>query len=190
VASLRAEIIPPVGGDTCWATMRAAFDDLSPTMQTWLEDCEALHWYPPHFKDAFKFHLYGEGAEQRFDERYIPWRHPAVVRHPATGRKSLFVNPVYTVELVGLTERESHELLSFLFRHSLSPRYTYRHHWDPNDLVIWDELSTVHLAPQDFAPYPRRMIRFTGGVLVPEGTQETRIERQQPGRVRRLPVVS
>jgi taurine dioxygenase len=186
-ATLRAEITPPVGGDTCFASMRAAYDDLSPLMQEWLEGCEAIHCYPPDFKSAFKFHLYGDDAERRFDEKYIPWRHPVVVRHPETGDKSLFVNPVYTTEIAGLSEKESRELLSFLFRHCTSAEYVYRHHWTPNDLVIWDELMMIHRAPEDFAPHPRRMIRITGGTLVPPAANEHRSRRELHGRVVRLP---
>jgi taurine dioxygenase len=168
--------------------MMAAFDDLSPTMQGWLEGCEALHWYPTSFKPNFAFHLYGADAEERFDAHYVPWRHPMVVRHPISGRQALFVNPVYTVEIVGLTEHESHDLLTSLYRHCFSPKYLYRHHWTPDDLVIWDELTMTHRAPTDYMPHRRRMIRFTGGVLVPEAAGVVQAERQQQlGRLVQLP---
>jgi taurine dioxygenase len=188
VASLRAEVTPPVGGDTCFASMRAAFDDLSTTMQGWLEGCEALHWLPPGFKDSFKWHLYGADAEARFDAKYVPWRHPVVVRHPESGRRALFVNPVYTTEIIGLTSEESRGVLSLLFRHCTSPEYIYRHHWAPNDVVIWDELMMLHKAPEDFAPHPRRMIRITGGALVPTNGNSAASRRERHGRTVRLPV--
>jgi taurine dioxygenase len=188
VASLRAEVTPPVGGDTCFANMRVAFDDLSPTMQGWLEGCEALHWLPPNFKESFKWDRYGPDAEARFDAEYTPWRHPVVVRHPVSGQKAVFVNPVYTTEIIGLTSKESRELLSFLFRHCTSPEYVYRHHWSPNDVVIWDELMMMHKAPEDFAPHPRRMIRVTGGVLVPGGGDCAPERRERHNRAVRLPV--
>ncbi|MDW3215615.1 MAG: TauD/TfdA family dioxygenase [Ilumatobacteraceae bacterium] len=189
VATLRAEVTPPVGGDTCFASMAAAHDDLSPMLRDWLGSCEALHWYPPYFISAFKFHLYGADAEERFVERYQPWRHPVVVRHPETGRRSLFVNPVYTTEIVGLAQAESRELLTFLFRHATSSEYVYRHHWTPNDLVIWDELSMIHLAPQDFAPHQRRMVRATGGVIEPEAASGI-VRSDQHSHLVRVPVTA
>lgn len=187
VATLRAEVTPPVGGDTCFASMAAAHDDLSPMLQDWLGSCEALHWYPPYFLSSFKFDSYGAGAEERFVDRYQPWRHPVVVRHPVTGRRSLFVNPVYTTEIVGLTQPESRELLMFLFRHATSSEYVYRHHWTPNDLVVWDELAMIHLAPQDFAPQQRRMVRVTAGVIEPEAASRI-LRTEQHGRLVRVPV--
>lgn len=189
VATLRAEIAPPVGGDTCFASMAAAYDDLSPLLQEWLGQCEALHWYPPYFLDSFRFDLYGPGAEERFVERYQPWRHPVVVRHPESGRPSLFVNPVYTTEIVGLTQSESRELLMFLFRHATSSEYVYRHHWTPNDLVVWDELSMIHLAPQDFAPHRRRMVRATAGVIEPQSASGA-IRSERHSHVVRVPVTA
>jgi taurine dioxygenase len=188
VATLRAEVTPPVGGDTCFADMRSAYDRLSPTMQGWLEGCEAIHWIPTYFKQSFKWDLYGAGAVTRFDEQYRPWRHPVVVRHPMSGRRSLFVNPVYTTEIVGLSPEESRQLLTFLFAHSTLPEYIYRHHWTTDDVVIWDELSMMHKAPEDFAPHPRRMIRVTGGELIPQAADPAAPRRERYNRVVRLPV--
>jgi taurine dioxygenase len=102
----------------------------------------------------------------------------------------LFVNPVYTTEIVGLTEKESRNLLSFLFTHCTSTEFVYRHHWNPNDLLIWDELMLVHKAPEDFAPHPRRMIRITGGTLVPRPANTARPSREQVSRAVRLPVAN
>jgi taurine dioxygenase len=74
---------------------------------------------------------------------------------------------VYTAGIDGLSRDESKHLLRFLFRHIANQAFVYRHHWSIDDLIVWDELVTLHLAPQDFRPLPRRLIRVAGGRVTP-----------------------
>src|SRR5206468_3965762 len=97
-AVLRAEVIPPLGGDTGFASLCAAYDGLSPVMQKWLQDAKAIHVFPPGYKEAIHITEYGPDAEERFDAEYPPREHPLVITHPDSGRKALFVNPTYTVQ--------------------------------------------------------------------------------------------
>jgi len=166
-AVLRAEVIPPVGGDTCFASLSAAYDALSPTMQNWLADAKAVHVVPEGFKEGINIHQYGPDAEARFDTEYPPREWPLVVRHPDSGRKSLFVVPGYMVHIVGLKRAESHALIRFLCHHVASASFVYRHHWQPGDLVVWDEVMALHRAPNDFEPHHRRVVRVTAGRQVP-----------------------
>lgn len=167
-AALRAEIVPPVGGDTSFASMCAAYDALSPTMQDWLKDARAIHAYPPDYKNSIQPWQYGEDAEERFDAEYQPREHPVVIEHPESRRKALFVNPVYTIRMVGMTDRESEHMLRLLFIHMTSSEFVYRHHWtQPGDIVVWDEMACMHLAPTDFDPHPRRLVRLTSGSVAP-----------------------
>lgn len=166
-AVLRAEVIPPTGGDTGFASLCAAFDALSPTMQSWLTGAKAVHIVPDGFKAGINLAAYGPDAEARFDERYPPREWPLVITHPESGRKALFVNPGYTVHVVGLARAESHALLRFLCRHIASASFTYRHHWCPGDLVAWDEAFALHRAPNDFAPHERKVVRVTAGRQTP-----------------------
>jgi taurine dioxygenase len=166
-ATLRAEIVPPVGGDTLWASTVAAFDALSSRMKQWLEDLEGVHWHGPHFARNFGIERQGAEAVARFEAAFPPTRHPVVITHPETGRRALFVNPSYTVRLVGLEPAESEALLGFLFRHVTQPRFHLRHHWLPDDLVVWDERATIHLAPTDFHPHRRVLIRVAVGSEAP-----------------------
>ena len=62
---------------------------------------------------------------------------------------------------------ESRTLLQFLFRHLITPAFLFRHHWSVDDLIVWDERSTVHLAPTDFHPHERRLVRVTAGQVAP-----------------------
>jgi alpha-ketoglutarate-dependent taurine dioxygenase len=167
VAVLRAETIPPVGGDTGFASLCAAYDGLSPMMRQWLSTATAIHHVPPGFKEGIGLAQYGPGAEARFDAEFPPREWPLIIAHPETGRKALFVNPGYTVHIKGLMRRESHALLRMLCQHVASVDYTYRHHWRPGDLVAWDEVFALHRAPMDFAPYERKVVRVTAGRAVP-----------------------
>ena len=80
--------------------------------------------------------------------------------HPANGRKALFVSEDFTTRIVGLPEEESDALLAKLFAHSFEDRFIYRHRWQPFDLVIWDNRSTLHLAT-GCPPHLRRTLYRT-----------------------------
>jgi taurine dioxygenase len=167
VAVLRAEVIPPVGGDTAFSSLCAAYDALSPMMQEWLADAKAVHIVPDGYKEGINLAQYGPDAEAQFDAAFGPREWPLVIAHPETGRKALFVNPGYTAHIVGLNRPESHAMLRFLCRHIASSSFVYSHHWRPGDLVAWDELTALHRAPTDFAPHHRKVVRVTAGRVVP-----------------------
>jgi alpha-ketoglutarate-dependent taurine dioxygenase len=168
VAVLRAELIPPVGGDTSFSSLCAAYDALSPTMKAWLDGVTALHLMNPGEKTAVRVSEYGPEVEAAFDREFSrPFEWPVVIGHPDSGRKALFTPPTYTMHLRGLTRRESNALLRFCFAHVTSAAFVYRHHWKPNDLVLWDELTVLHRAPDDYAPHPRKVHRVTAGRVVP-----------------------
>jgi len=166
-AVLRAEIIPPVGGDTCFAGLTAAYDALSPMMQEWLADARAIYLVPDGFKEGINIHQYGPDAEARFDAEYPPQEWPLVIRHPVTGRKALFIVPGYVAHIVGLKRPESHAMIRMLCQHVRSASFIYRHHWQPGDLVVWDEVFALHRAPDDFLPHDRKVVRVTSGRQVP-----------------------
>jgi taurine dioxygenase len=110
---------------------------------------------------------YGEDAEARFDAEFPPREHPMVIEHPHSHRKSLFINPKYVVRIAGMTNKESVSMLRFLYNHIVTPDFVYRHHWSPGDIVVWDELVCVHLAPRDYHPHQRRLVRVTAGLVTP-----------------------
>lgn len=166
-ATLRAEIVPPVGGDTSWASMVAAYEALSPVVRGLLDGLEAMHWHGPHFAGNFGVARHGKDALRRFEEAFPPIEHPMVIVHPETGRRSLFVNPSYTVQIPAMTPSESDAFLRFLFHHIVKPEFQFCHHWHANDLVLWDERATVHLAPTDFHPHARKLVRVAVGSVVP-----------------------
>jgi taurine dioxygenase len=167
VAVLRAEVIPPVGGDTCFTSLCAAYDALSPRMQRWAGELTAVHAQPAGYKDGLNLNQYGADAVAAFDDEFPPREWPVVIEHPENGRRALFVNPGYTVHIPGLQRLESNAVLRLMFAHLSSASFVYRHHWHPNDLVLWDELTVLHRAPNDYGSHPRRVVRVTAGRVVP-----------------------
>ena len=157
---LHAQVIPPSGGDTCWASMTAAYDALSPSMKRYLDGMTAEHGLS---RIAEMRHRHGSasmaevGAAIAEDQRSA---HPVVRRHPDTGAPSLFVNPTYTRWLNGVPEDEGEVILRLLFAHAVNERFVYRHRWTDGDLVIWDNRATMHIALGGFEGH-RRMHRVS-----------------------------
>lgn len=157
---------PPHGGDTCFASMQAAFDALDPALRASLEQLSARHesrhvFAPSETARAAAAEARGEGgiAEQALE--YPEAVHPIVVRHPGTGRRGLFVNPEFTTGIVGMERQESDRLLAELFDHILQPQFLYRFKWRPGSVAIWDNRSTWHRAMNDYQGYRRHMHRIT-----------------------------
>ncbi len=123
---------PSVGGDTLWANMYKAYDELSPPLQDLCEGLTALHDAQPHGKP---------------DTMSV---HPVVRVHPVTKRKSLFVNEHFTRRIVELSHHESDMLLRYLTRWASNPRFTVRYHWHAGTIAMWDNRCTQHFVMDDF----------------------------------------
>jgi taurine dioxygenase len=162
LAILAAKQLPPVGGDTLWASGIAAFEGLSPRLQQLLAGLEAEH----DFSKSFPAHRHnGSPAEygrwQEAAARHPPLRHPVIRTHPVSGRQALFVNEGFTTRLPDLPAQESEALLAFLFAHITKPEYQVRWRWQENDIAIWDNRVTQHYANADYLPARRVMHRAT-----------------------------
>lgn len=154
--TLRAIDLPPKGGDTIWASMYAAYDALSPTMQQVLEPLQALHTM-----GASRSFLSKAGPEMvaRTLEAFPGAAHRVIGTHPSTGRRFLNVNAEFTQSIVGMEPDESDALLGFLVRHATQPNFQVRHTWSPDDVGVWDERCTQHFAVADYMPSRREMGR-------------------------------
>ncbi len=117
---LRAVQLPSVGGDTCFASMYAAYEALSPTLQAMLEPLRATHDLSRMLRKAIANGQAKEDVDS-MQERWPPVTHPVIRTNPETGRKSLFINGQWAVFIEGLTERENAVLLPFLCDHVRSP---------------------------------------------------------------------
>jgi taurine dioxygenase len=162
---LYGEVIPPYGGDTLFASMTRAYDALSERMRAMLEGLVAVHSaaraYDPAVTGEAKYrgdapmtYRWSEAVEKQVE-------HPVVRTHPETGRKGLFVNPMFTQHIVGLTASESEALLAFLQSHATRPEFTCRFRWEPGSVAFWDNRCTQHYAMDDYRDFERVMTRVT-----------------------------
>jgi taurine dioxygenase len=159
-AVLRSKIIPFQGGDTLWASMTAAYDGLSASMQEFLSGLTAEH----DFSHGFKESLAETGGRERLAQAVAdnpPVVHPVIRIHPENGKKVIFVNSLFTTRILELTKRESEDILSFLYDHVTTPEYSCRFHWQPNSIAIWDNRSTQHKPINDYFPAHRMLERIT-----------------------------
>ena len=157
---LHGKVIPPYGGDTLFASMTAAYDALSPSMQTFLGGLTATH----DFAHGFQESLAEPGGRERLAGALAanpPVTHPVIRTHPETRRKAIYVNSLFTVRINGLRGSESRALLKMLFRHVTTDEFTVRLNWAPETLVMWDNRATQHKPVNDFFPQHRRMHRIT-----------------------------
>ena len=158
---LYAHEVPESGGDTLFASMGAAFEALSPDFQNMLESLTALHSSRHVFGSA------GSAAAanvSRFGNPELATQdveHPVVIRHPDSGRKCLYVNPGFTLQIVGWTQEESRNLLDFLYQHAKHPRFATRFSWEVGSLAMWDNRATWHNAINDYQGQRRYMHRIT-----------------------------
>ena len=153
---LRAVELPPLGGDTCFASMYAAYEALSEPIRRLLDGLRAVHDVTrPLAKGIAAGHVTADLAEVQ--RRWPPVEHPVVRTHPVTRRKALFVNANSTTRIVGLAERENDALLPFLIDHVRSPEFQCRFRWEPNSIAFWDNRPTQHFAVPDY--HQRRVMQ-------------------------------
>ena len=166
---LRGVVVPPYGGDTLWTNLAAAYEDLSAPIRALLDGLQAVH----------AWHGYTGATRPDYDPSKPPSAvHPVVRVHPVTGEKALFVSPVFTRYIVGLTDRESRTLLDLLFEQMARPQFTVRFRWEPDSIAFWDNRATAHLGPVDLttADFDRRVERVTIAGDVPVGPDGFRSE--------------
>jgi taurine dioxygenase len=155
---LRCEIMPEFGGDTLWANMEAAYDGLSDTLRTMISGLRAVHDFQ-NFRVLFKNTEEDRIKLHRMEDMFPNPSHPVVRTHPVTGRKSIYVNPQFTLRIEGLEPAESRAMLDVLFAQARVPEYQFRIRWTPGTIVFWDNRSTQHYAANDYYPQRRRMER-------------------------------
>lgn len=147
---LKAVQLPAVGGDTCFASMYAAYEALSPAMRDLVDNLSAVHDITRPLRKAIEAGHSTANLEE-LQEKWPPVEHPVVRTHPITGRKALFVNGNSTTRIVGLTERENDLLLPFLIDHVRSPEFQCRFRWDVDSIAFWDNRSVQHYAVPDYS---------------------------------------
>ncbi|WP_406089502.1 TauD/TfdA dioxygenase family protein [Streptomyces sp. NBC_01013] len=152
---LRAVEVPAAGGDTMWADMAAAYDNLTDALKARIDGLTAVHDWVPSWGALMTA---SQIAAHR--ENLPAVEHPVVVRHPRTGRKLLYVNEPFTTRIVGLSGPESRELLGELVLQARIPEYQVRFRWQPGSVAVWDNIATQHYAISDYFPQRRVMERI------------------------------
>jgi len=147
-------------GNTEFLSMQAAYDELPGEIKERLRHATALHDFNKYWENARR----KEGSKRQplsdaQRRQKPPVSHPVFLKHPISGRMVLYANPGYTVRINDVPEAESDELLEVLFRHQLQPKYKYAHQWSANDVLMWDDLLTLHKAVADYGPTEHRLIK-------------------------------
>lgn len=166
---MRAMDVPEHGGDTGFLSMYTAWEMLSPAMQKTLEGLNVVHSATRVFGSVY------QAQNRRFSNTSAKVMdvdagdreavHPVVVTHPGSGRRALYVNQVYCQRFEGMTEAESRPLLQFLYDHAARFDFTCRVRWKKDQVLVWDNLCTMHRAVPDYAGQFRYLTRTTiGGV--------------------------
>ena len=146
--------VPKSGGDTLFASMEAAYDDLSERMKIYLDGLNATHSGEQIYRGRYN--------NQKHDDTNVTYPrnvHPVVRTHPVTGRKSIFVNKTFTTQINEIPKAESDSVLAFLYSHCAKPDYQVRFKWQPHSIAFWDNRCTIHLAINDHNCSTRRMQR-------------------------------
>lgn len=159
---LRAVELPPFGGDTLFVSMAAAYAALSPKMQGFLDGLVAVHSSRHAFGvQAQDSEAARSGRLRNADAATQDARHPVVITHPLSGRRGIYVNPVFTTHIEGLSDTESEAMLKMLYEHCQQPEFQCRLRWQEGDVTIWDNRATWHKAINDYHGYRRLMHRIT-----------------------------
>lgn len=160
---LHAIDIPPYGGDTLWASMTTAHDQLRDDKRAELGGLLAVHTARDAYSRKMQPLHSGLSAmnivcdDSANDEQV----HPLIVTHPETGKKSLFFNRAYVRDLVGVPDDAVQPTLDWLHNYTTDARFTLRHRWSAGDLLIWDNRSTQHYALNDYSGFRRELHRTT-----------------------------
>lgn len=159
---LYARRLPPLGGDTVFSDMKAAYEALSAPLRNFLAGLDAVHDFARGFPARGRV-AGAAGAEKHAQalEEHPPVLHPVVRTHPETGADGLFVNYGFTERIKGLRRKESDAILFMLFAHIQQPEFLIRWRWTPNAVAFWDNRVTQHYAVNDYLPHQRIMNRAT-----------------------------
>ena len=153
-AILRAIEVPDVGGDTLFCDMHAAYGGLTEELREKIDSLVAVHDYMKAFA-----HNVPEDKAAEMRALYPEVLHPVVRRHPETGQRSIFVNSVFTREIVGMSPEQGADILAELYAQADYPEYQVRVSWQPGTVVFWDNRAVQHYASSDYWPQPRIMER-------------------------------
>jgi len=147
-------------GATQFANTQAAYADLPAEVKRALDGKTALH----DFNKFWEMMRREKGSKrppltEAQRKAKPPVSHPVFLRHPLTGKQVLYANPGYAIRINELPQKESDEMLEFLFRHQLQPKYIYTSHWEERDVLVWEDIGTIHNAVADYGAHEYRLVK-------------------------------
>ena len=147
-------------GNTEFCNMHAAYDDLPDDLKTRLDGMTITHDFAK-FWDKMRMEKGSTRPPLTPAQRAAkpPVSHPVFLTHPITGNKVLYANPGYAMRINELPQDESERVLNFLFDHQLQAKYQYKHRWQVGDVLMWDNMGTLHNAVPDYRPDEHRYIK-------------------------------
>jgi taurine dioxygenase len=155
LTALYGIVVPPVGGDTQYANMYAAYESLPAATRSRLDGLKVVHMMKPDRDDIGRTRsIAADILAQR-----PPSVHPLVRTHPETGRKALYISRNRMDHIVGMDRTDGHRLIDDLLAHAIQPQFTYRHTWHQGDIVIWDNRCLMHKANGDYPDGARRSMQ-------------------------------
>ena len=140
------------------------FEALSDGLKRMLEDFAAVHSAGPAFTSDTAMEKYEGDTAITYtwtDAVHDEVEHPVVRTHPDTGRKALYVNPMFTQRFSGWTVGESRPLLDYLYAHATKPEFCCRFPWQERSVALWDNRCVQHYAVDDYRDFERVMYRVT-----------------------------
>ena len=161
---LHSKIIPPVGGNTLFANTEKSFAALPEEMKNKLRNLKVIHSAKIPYADDGFYALEKEERSMKIlpsKEAKATFSHPMVKIHPETNKECLFINPVYTINIEGLSEDESQQLLWELYEHMIQEQFVYEHVWNEDMLIMWDNRTVMHQATGGYDGYDRLLHRIT-----------------------------
>jgi taurine dioxygenase len=167
---LRAETVPPYGGDTAWTNLVAAYEGLPTALRQLADGLRAKHSFGQLGRSIAQSSSYA----QKIAANPLVTIHPLVRVHPETGERALYVSPSFTShdsEIIGFSPSQSRRILDLFYEQIARPEYTVRFRWQPGSVAFWDNRSTAHLGPSDLyhLDFDRVLYRTTLEGDVPVG---------------------
>ena len=157
---LYAKQLPPLGGDTLFASQYDAYERLSDGLKRTLDGLRAINASGKKRVSSTRSERLKDSASGA-DPNALYGIHPVVRTHPETGRKALFINAAHTVAFEAWSEEESRGLLEYLFAHQIAPEFQCRLQWQPGDVAFWDNRCVQHYPLNDYHGYRRLLHRIT-----------------------------
>ncbi len=147
-------------GATQFSSMHAAYEGLPGEMKERLEGKTVLHDFNK-FWEMMRREKGSKRAPLTEAQRKSkpPVSQPIFLTHPLTGRRVLYANPGYSVRINEMSAQQSEETLEFLFAHQLKPEYIYTSSWEEGDVLMWEDIGTIHNAIADYGPHEHRLIK-------------------------------